>query len=302
MSINITGNVALRNSINRDGFGLSEFFSIYAINYCEGEFIPDFEDEDAKITSCGTPRLGRKFDIRKQVENAIDDLSDRLNMTLDSNLDWPSDIASAFDYVDSATAAMFAFMITGVLFLFLAAIFGLISAFIDRRIVNILLVTFSILALVGLGISAAIVTTIITTVVGGINREGDEIGITADQGDHYLATTWASVALLFISTVVASLQLCTPRQSRPAASTQRKRAERSRARGSDSEPMLGAQMAMPAVMPAPMQMPAQMPMQMPMAPQMPYQYMPAMGSQYNMGYYGEPYAPQGWHMGGRMGW
>jgi hypothetical protein len=317
LSINITGDAAIRSEIRREGLELSEFFSIFAINYCEGSFVPDFESEDASpaLTKCARPNLGHKFDMRRQVDKSIESFSDRLNVTLESDLNWPGDISSAFEYLISATAARVTFMLAGVMFLLLAVVLGEVAIFVDKRIVNVLLVAFSILALAALGIAAAIATTVITNVVGAINTDGEDVGLSAEQGDQFLAATWAGVALLFVSTVVASLQLCTAgAAAASSASERRQKKKEQKKRESEVQALLGMQtpslastMSLPMAMQMPQQMPMQMPpmqmpMQMPMRPPMPYQQMPMMGSQYGMGLYGEPYAPQGWGMGGRMGW
>jgi len=46
-------------------------------------------------------------------------------------------------------------------------------------------------------------------VVNGINASGDDIGVSADQGNYFVAMIWISVALLFLSALTATVQLCT---------------------------------------------------------------------------------------------
>lgn len=65
------------------------------------------------------------------------------------------------------------------------------------------------LATLSLGIAAGIATAVITTVVNGINSSGDDVGISAEQGNYFVAMIWIAVALLFLSSLTSLVQICT---------------------------------------------------------------------------------------------
>ncbi|OQU96446.1 hypothetical protein CLAIMM_02527 [Cladophialophora immunda] len=190
---------------------LFEYYSVYPINYCEGNYLPSYQDAHASavITHCETPSLSRRFDLVTIMETAMTRLGNALgeDISLD-DLDWPSGITSAFVYVQSAGSAMIVFFLIGLSCLILASLAALWCLFTtNRTAVKLILIT-SVLALLSLTICAGITTAIITIVVNGVNANGEQIGVSAQQGNVFLALIWIAVALLFISTLTTSATLC----------------------------------------------------------------------------------------------
>lgn len=120
------------NTVEVVNLGLAQYFAVYTMNWCEGEFLPNVQDPNAQavLTHCEKPSPGRHFDLVKIVEDAIDNVSAELNQTLSlHSLDWPNGITSAFAYVKSAASAMIAFFLIGIGSLLLATAAGVISLF-----------------------------------------------------------------------------------------------------------------------------------------------------------------------------
>ncbi|EXJ73140.1 uncharacterized protein A1O5_04289 [Cladophialophora psammophila CBS 110553] len=190
---------------------LFEYYSVYAINYCEGNYLPSYQDDHASavITHCETPSLSRRFDLVKIMETAMTRLGNALGEDISfEDLDWPNGITSAFIYVQSAGAAMIVFFLIGLAFLVLATLAALWVLFTtSKAAVKFILIT-SVLALLSLTICAGIATAITTIVVNGINANGAQIGVSAQQGNVFLALIWIAVALLFISTLTTAATLC----------------------------------------------------------------------------------------------
>jgi hypothetical protein len=131
--------------------GTAEYFAVFVMNYCEGQYLPNYQDSDASavLTRCEKPSLAKHFDLAKIVENAIEDLGDLLNLSLNlDDLDWPSGITNAFLYVKSAGSAMTAFFIIGLLFLLISVLAGALGLFLENRFVTILLVISSVVSLI----------------------------------------------------------------------------------------------------------------------------------------------------------
>ncbi|KEF53802.1 uncharacterized protein A1O9_10203 [Exophiala aquamarina CBS 119918] len=192
--------------------GTAEYYAVFTLNYCEGQYLPNYRDSDASavLTRCEKPSLAKRFDLANIIEKAIEQLGDLLNLSLDmDDLDWPNGITNAFLYVKSAGSAMVAFFVIGLLFLLISVLAGALGLFLENRFVTILLVISTVLATLSLGIGAGIATAVITTVVNGINSSGDDIGISAEQGNYFVAMIWIAVALLFLSALTATVQLCT---------------------------------------------------------------------------------------------
>ncbi|OAP58124.1 hypothetical protein AYL99_07214 [Fonsecaea erecta] len=190
---------------------ISEYYSVYAINYCEGKYLPSYQDDNASpvILHCETPSLSRRFDLVTIMESAMKRLGDALGEDISfDDLDWPNGITSAFVYVQSAGSAMIVFYLIGLSCLILeslAAVWTLFSA--SRTPVKLILIT-SVIALLTLMITASLATAIITIVVNGVNANGEEIGVSAQQGSVFLALIWIAVALLFVSTLTTAITLC----------------------------------------------------------------------------------------------
>lgn len=296
-----------------DELELPGFYKVFAVSSCygtTGHNIENDDDEDGSktLTKCSEAKVDHKFDLRKEVDAAIDDLGDRCGLEISTkDLDWPSEVSAAFDYLDSSAAARAAFVVTQLAAIILIVIFAVVEIFSpDRFIVTVL--TLSIIALISSAIAAGISTSMTHNVVAAVNAAGDDVGISANRGDLFLAITWSGVALLAVSTLIAAMKFCTdtnrhiPKQWRNTPRENLKRILRREAQNQDIA--LGPQARMS------MSMPVQMPMRMssPMIPPaMPYQYTPmpmqppmqmpmqAMNMPYGGGY--DPYGPQQYFMG-----
>lgn len=130
--------------------GTAEYFAVYVLNYCEGQYLPNYQARDASavLTRCKKPSLTRRFNLAHIIEDAIEQLGDLLNISLNlKDLDWPSGITNAFLYVNSAGSAMVAFFVIGLLFLLISVLAGALGLFLENRFVTILLVISTVVSL-----------------------------------------------------------------------------------------------------------------------------------------------------------
>ena len=120
---------------------LSEYYSVYAINYCEGTYLD--EGTSAVITRCSTPSLSRHFNLITIIKDAIKAVGKTLNLTLSLNdLEFPDGFQSAFSYADSAGSAMIVFFVAAALFLVLATLVAIVALFrVNRAITMLLFIT-----------------------------------------------------------------------------------------------------------------------------------------------------------------
>lgn len=154
-TLTINGTSVINGTVETEtaSLGISEYFAVFVMNYCEGQYLPNYRDPDASavLTRCQKPSLGKRFDLASIVENAVRTLGDLLNLELNlRDLDWPSGITTAFLYVKSAGSALAAFFIIGILFLLISVLAGALGLFLDNRFVTILLVISSVVSLVPL--------------------------------------------------------------------------------------------------------------------------------------------------------
>ncbi len=166
----VNGTLTINGSAVTDGhttvevydIGISEYYAVYTMNYCEGNYLPHYYDKGAKavLTSCKTPSVSRRFDLVSIIEDALENVGASLNQTLSlDDLDWPDGITNAFGYVSSASTAMIAFFLIGILFLLLATLAGTIALFRpSKNITVILLMTSVVSAMVEPAITIKVLT------------------------------------------------------------------------------------------------------------------------------------------------
>ena len=131
-TLTINGTSSSDDTVEVVYLGLAQYFAVYTMNWCEGEYLPNYQDPSASavLTHCEKPSPSRHFNLVSVIEDAIDNVSAELNQTLSlHSLDWPNGITSAFDYVKSAANAMIAFFLIGIGSLLLSTAAGTISLF-----------------------------------------------------------------------------------------------------------------------------------------------------------------------------
>jgi hypothetical protein len=145
--LTINGSAVVNGTIQEGQatLNISEFYSVFPINYCYGSYLPSWNASDAKavITDCKSPSLSRRFDLTNIVEDALKQLGDSLNTTLDlDDLDWPNEVTNAFQFPQRAGNGMVAIYLIGLSSLILATSSAFLGIFREgRKTVIFLLVT-----------------------------------------------------------------------------------------------------------------------------------------------------------------
>ncbi|ETI27581.1 hypothetical protein G647_00030 [Cladophialophora carrionii CBS 160.54] len=198
-------------SVGTAKLDVAPYYSVFTINYCQGGYLPDYADPSgsAVLTHCQKPSLSRHYDLVDIIEDSMKRTGEALGVDLSlDDLDWPQGISNAFTYVNSAGAAFIGFLLVGLASLILATLAAFLSLFRATKTTAKFLFITSVIALVALTICSVIATAIVTIVVNGINANGDDIGVSADQGNYFMAMIWIAVALLFVSTLTTTATLC----------------------------------------------------------------------------------------------
>ena len=134
------------NTINLD---IAQHYAIFTINYCEGQYLPDYHHSDASstLTHCESPSLSRHFNIITIIEKALEDIVDQLSLDLNvDDVDWPDSISNAFQYLKSTQTVMVVFFVAGVGFGLLLSIVALLAVCISSRWVSMALFIFAVVS------------------------------------------------------------------------------------------------------------------------------------------------------------
>jgi hypothetical protein len=198
-----------------------DFYSAHLLDYCYGQYTPDeianetlsLSDIDKNVTGCSNTTAGFWFNPEEILQKALDKTP--LDVTL-NDLNWPDDIQTGLDALRIVSVAAFVLYCIGIGLIFIALVAALVSIIADGRFtvcVNIMVV---ILAFLAIGLASALVTAVIVKGTDIINQYGKDIGIEAHRGGKFLALTWATTALVFITLIVWSVEVCAGRRQRQA--------------------------------------------------------------------------------------
>jgi hypothetical protein len=124
------------------------------------------------------------------------------------DLNWPDDIQRGIDALHVLQTAVFVLYCISIGLIFIALIPSLIAVFTSGRMSACCCVIFSALAFLAVGIASALVTAVIVEGVKVINRHGEQIGLSADRGNKFMAITWASTALTLVALIWWLLETC----------------------------------------------------------------------------------------------
>jgi hypothetical protein len=145
----LNGTRVQETSVESAKLDMKEYYAIFVVNSCEGEYLPNYTSPDASavLTKCKNPSLSRRFNLADTIKDAINEVNDVLGQDITTeDLNWPSGITNAFLYVESAGTALVIFNIAAIFFLVLAIIFAVIGLFSDGRVVSIALFVLSIVS------------------------------------------------------------------------------------------------------------------------------------------------------------
>ncbi|KAJ2998286.1 hypothetical protein NUW58_g374 [Xylaria curta] len=183
--------------------GISQWYSLHILTFCEGMFAPNASDPDAwfNLTSCTAPQPARRLNLSDVLDHEIQ--AGPLHKNL-NQLPIPESVQNAIDIVNNALLALLAFYalasgLAGLSFLLSLAVLVLL-----RNNVNKLIVWTN-MAVAGLGafmflIASAMISYVNNKGVEEINNAGKDIGISGIKGVRLIKISWATFGLMsFVS-------------------------------------------------------------------------------------------------------
>ena len=188
--------------------GVHDFYSAHIMNFCEGYYVPGPMPNATvekgsiyrNVTECSNKTAMYHFNPTNTLSK---ELNESTNGLVDlSKIHWPDEVHDGLNALRMAQRAMFVLYCIAIGFIFLAMAFAAGSLFTSRRLVAAINFVMDLLAFLAIMVSSAIVTFIARKSTHIINEYGDNIGISANQGNKFLALTWATTGLVFISMLV----------------------------------------------------------------------------------------------------
>ena len=188
--------------------GVHDFYSAHIMNFCEGYYIPGPMPNDTvkageihkNVTHCSNKTAMYHFDPSSTLANQLNDSTNGLvNLT---NVHWPDEVHDGLNALKIAQRAVFVIYCLAICFIFIAMAMAAGSIFTSRRLVAVINFGADFVAFLAIMIGSAIITFIARHATHIINKYGDNIGVSANRGNKFLALTWAATALVFIASLV----------------------------------------------------------------------------------------------------
>lgn len=193
--------------------GIEDFYSAHLLDYCYGQYTPaeapnatlELGDIDKNVTGCSNRTAMFWFDPEEILERALN--KSGVGVTLD-DLEWPQDIQRGLDALRIVSVTSFVLYCISIALIFLTLVAALPAVFATSRLTACLNLMVTILAFLAIGLASALVTAVIVKGSEVINQYGNDIGVEAHRGNKFLALTWAATALMFITLIAWSMELC----------------------------------------------------------------------------------------------
>lgn len=180
------------------------------MNYCEGFYVPAAVPNSTvskshihkNVTECSNRTSLYNFDpqqiIQKELNNSVGDGV----VNLVNDLNWPEDITKGIRALRVAAKAMFVLYCIAIGFIGVALILAIVCIFFEGRLSALLNVMVDWLAFLVIGIASAIATAIAVKGASVINKYGDDVGVSAQQGNKFMILTWVSTGSMLLASIV----------------------------------------------------------------------------------------------------
>lgn len=201
---------------------LQDFYSAHLLTYCSGQYTPT-ETPNASIplsairknlTFCSPARAMFWFDPSSILEHALN--ASGLDVTL-SDLEWPDDIDRGLATLRAVQQAAFVLYCVAIALISVVFAGAVAAVFASGRLSACVNFLIGALAFLAIGLASALVTAVIEKGADVVNEHGQDVGVQAVKGRKFLAITWVSTGLVFLSLVYWVVEVCVGGKRRKAA-------------------------------------------------------------------------------------
>ncbi|OJJ32115.1 hypothetical protein ASPWEDRAFT_31051 [Aspergillus wentii DTO 134E9] len=192
--------------------GVSDFYSIYVMSYCEGSLgkTDDGTLYRENFTYCSDRAVPFSFDPFHIL------LEETGNETSLSSMGWPSAISGDFRAFSITSQAMAVFYCIGAGVAGFMIIIKLFSCILRSSRQSIIEASFLLLGFISLSISSIIATVYAFQFVALVNYHGEEANVTAGYGQKFLIMSWVAAGLLLLGSIISlSIVVADHRRAEP---------------------------------------------------------------------------------------
>jgi hypothetical protein len=190
-----------------DELGISEWYSVHLMDYCEGAFKPDASAPSPgfDVTECSKPSVGAKVNLTDILGREID--AGPLDISL-ADLDWPEGIQKRIDALNDALTAVTVFYLLGMglagVCLFVAAA-DFAAGALPRRVAGLVTTLgagTSALGTLSMTVGSAITTASARQGAEIITDVGSTVGVSATAGNKFIILSWVGTGLIAVCALV----------------------------------------------------------------------------------------------------
>ncbi|KAH9883240.1 hypothetical protein F4778DRAFT_744733 [Xylariomycetidae sp. FL2044] len=202
-----------------EALGISQWYSLHVMNWCEGVFSPNATDPNSwyNTTNCTAQQPGVKFNLTDIIIDALNSSDDPLaQFAAQQDLQLPEKVQDAVDYLNGFLLAVFVFYVLGAGFCGLSFLVCIVVLTVSSNPVSRLVIlgniVLSALAVLVLLVGSAIATGISKKGVSEINSAGEDYGISAIEGTKFMIISWVAFGCMLLATVTWSFACCLGRR------------------------------------------------------------------------------------------
>jgi hypothetical protein len=188
--------------------GIHDFYSAHILNFCEGFYVPGSVPNDTvrpgtihkNVTHCSNKTATAHFNPAQRISQ---ELNESTGGFIDlETVEWPEDVQRALNALKVAQKATFVLYCLAIGFAFLAMVAAVMGIFFNGWMSAAINIIVDLLGFLTIVVASALVTFIAQRATHFINKYGDEIGISANRGNKFLALTWSATGLMFLAFLV----------------------------------------------------------------------------------------------------
>ncbi|KAF7547555.1 hypothetical protein G7Z17_g7641 [Cylindrodendrum hubeiense] len=197
-----------------EAIGISEWYSLHVLNFCEGFFTPNASNPSAgfNITSCTSPAPGQRFEL-SNILNAELEVGP-FNITL-VDFDWPDDIQTGIEILNQVLLVLFILYALGSGLSGISLLLCLVAFCVaGSRGVAAINMVLSTLALLSIVIGSVISTIGAFKGVQTVNDLGGDVGVSAMVGMKFIILTWVPAGLKLLTTIYWTMKFCSLRREK----------------------------------------------------------------------------------------
>lgn len=187
--------------------GLHDFYSVYILNLCEGQYTPSqvhtvtsSSSYSKNITDCSNSTFTFNFDLRKTLGLEPDNNGDHLVDVPKSS--WPDEVNGGMRALEAVPRIMSVVYCISLVFITIALALAVLGILFSGRLSACVNILSSFAAALAAGVASILATIIGKNTAELINEEGTQINISAQKGTKFLHLTWAVTVCMLIASCI----------------------------------------------------------------------------------------------------